>query len=82
MEGLEISKYLDKIEQDINSVSCSLDKVRTLSKILQEMLFDNTTFKQQDTQNICLLLVQELDKINGDVINLETSVSDKRISLK
>lgn len=82
MEVIEISTYLEKLEQDLSGVSCDIDKVRTLSKILQEMLFDNTVFKKQDSQNVCNLIVQELDKINTDITNLETSVTDKIISLK
>lgn len=82
MEVFEISKYLDNLEQNLSCISCDVDKVRTLSKILQEMLFDNTVFKKQDSQNVCNLIVQELDKINTDITNLETSVSDKIISLK
>ena len=79
---MEIDEYFDTLEQNLSSVSCSLDKINTLSKILQEILFDNTTFKIQDAQNIALILSQELHKLNSDISYLEQSMQNKRYSLK
>ncbi len=79
---MEIDEYFDTLEQNLSSVSCSLDKINTLSKILQEILFDNTTFKIQDAQNIALILSQELHKLNSDISYVEQSIQNKRYSLK
>ncbi len=79
---MEIDEYFDTLEQNLSSVSCSLDKINTLSKILREILFDNTTFKIQDAQNIALILSQELHKLNSDISYVEQSIQNKRYSLK
>ena len=79
---MEIDEYFDTLEQNLSSVSCTLDKINTLSKILQEILFDNTTFKIQDAQNIALILSQELHKLNSDISYVEQSIQNKRYSLK
>ena len=79
---MEIKEYFDTLEQNLSSVSCSLDKINTLSKILQEILFDNTTFNIQDAQNIALILSQELHKLNNEISDIEESIQKKRYSLK
>ncbi len=79
---MDLNKYFEELEQNLSSVSCNLERIKTLSKILQEILFDNTTFKTQDAQNISQLLLQEITKIKEEITGIENSVQNKSFSLK
>lgn len=79
---MDFNTYLDKLEENINTVSCEIDKSKTLCSFLKEILLDNTTFKIQDAQNISSILSDQISKISMQLSDIENSIQNKRLSLK
>lgn len=63
---------LEKLENNISTVACDLDRINTLAKLMHQILDDNTDFKHKDCQNICSVLINQLENVNVKLTNLES----------
>lgn len=53
MESENLNNMLEKFEDNLSIISCDIDKITTLSKLLNKILSDNTDFEQKDSLNVC-----------------------------
>ena len=74
MESENLNNMLEKFEDNLSIISCDIDKITTLSKLLNKILSDNTDFEQKDSLNVSSLLVQELHVLNQRMRELESFV--------
>lgn len=77
-----MTKIFDKLDDNLSVISCDIDKITTLSKILNQILSDNTDFEQKDCLNVSSLLVQELHVLNRKMRELENFVQTQKFSDK
>ncbi len=70
----------ENIENEISIISCEIDKIDTIIKVLQNTLIENSDYKIKDSQNLCSLLKdkvnilkQRLNKIESSFYNNQTS---------
>ncbi|MFR1671377.1 MAG: hypothetical protein ACLSWI_00345 [Candidatus Gastranaerophilaceae bacterium] len=82
MESENLNNMLEKFEDNLSIISCDIDKITTLSKLLNKILSDNTDFEQKDSLNVCSLLVQELHVLNQRMRELESFVQEQNFSCK
>lgn len=82
MESENLNNMLEKFEDNLSIISCDIDKITTLSKLLNKILSDNTDFEQKDSLNVCSLLVQELHVLNQRMRELESFVQEQNFSSK
>lgn len=82
MESENLNNMLEKFEDNLSIISCDIDKITTLSKLLNKILSDNTDFEQKDSLNVCSLLVQELHVLNQRMRELENFVQEQNFSCK
>lgn len=65
----------EELENNISSVSCDIDKINTLAKLMHQILGDDTDFKHKDCQNICSVLINQIEDVNSKLTNLETAAA-------
>lgn len=82
MESENLNNMLEKFEDNLSIISCDIDKITTLSKLLNKILSDNTDFEQKDSLNVSSLLVQELHVLNQRMRELESFVQEQNFSSK
>ena len=82
MESENLNNMLEKFEDNLSNISCDIDKITTLSKLLNKILSDNTDFEQKDSLNVSSLLVQELHVLNQRMRELESFVQEQNFSSK
>lgn len=77
-----MQENFEKAEENISVLCCKLDKIITLSKVLNQTLFENNDFKTADSQNLCSLLIQETEASKHMADELEKLFSLLKISCR
>lgn len=77
-----MKKVIDKIEENLSLLCCELDKIVTLSKVLNQTLVEDSDFKLGDSQNLCALIIQEINSSKSMVTDLEKLFSSYKTSCR
>lgn len=56
-------KDFDELELKLNEIGYGLDKIKSLSKILCESMYETYNFKSADMQNLILVLDEKIIEI-------------------
>lgn len=59
---------MDKTE--LNDAICSLDKVETITKVLNQTIIDDCDFNSADTKNLCSVLLREISYVKSKLSNM------------
>lgn len=63
----------EKFENKLSVIQCQLDKIITITKVLNQTLIENCDYEIKDSQNLCLLLVQETISIKNKLSEFENT---------
>ena len=63
---------------DISIISCDIDKIETMIKVLQKTLVEDCDFELKDSQNLCSLLNDEVCILKQKVSKLENSIASNK----
>lgn len=58
-------------EADINDVSINLDRLTTLTKLLNQSLVEPSIYSDADSQNLCSMVRDELEKTKSKFGEIE-----------
>lgn len=58
-------------ETDINDVSVKLDRLTTLTKMLNQSLVETSIYSDADSQNLCSMVCDELEKTKSKFVKIE-----------
>ncbi len=64
-----------KYSDELCDILCRMDKIETLLKTLNLALFENTDFKIQDCQNMCLIVQENFHDLKLKTSALENSLN-------
>ena len=60
-------------ESELSEVFESLDKIETITKVLNQTMFEDKEFNATDSQNLCSVLLREIDYTKSKISELENS---------
>ena len=64
-------------ENNLSEALCCLEKIETLTKLLQQTIVEQTDFSQKDSLNICSVLKFYTNEAKTKLNSIENSVSEK-----
>lgn len=64
-------------ENNLSEALCCLEKIETLTKLLQQTIVEQTDFNQKDSLNICSILKLYTNETKSKLNSVENSVSEK-----
>lgn len=64
-------------ENNLSEALCCLEKIETLTKLLQQTIVEQTDFNQKDSLNICSILKFYTNETKSKLNSVENSVSEK-----
>lgn len=65
----------EKFENKLSVIQCQLDKIITITKVLNQTLIENCDYEIKDSQNLCSLLVQETISMKKKLSEFENTFS-------
>lgn len=65
----------EKFENKLSVIQCQLDKIITITKVLNQTLIENCDYEIKDSQNLCSLLVQETISMKNKLSEFENTFS-------
>jgi len=49
------------VSDEFTEILCSLDKMETVTKVLNQTMFEDKEFNAEDSQNLCSILLREIN---------------------
>lgn len=61
------------VSGELAEVLCSLDKMETITKVLNQTMFEDKEFNAEDSQNLCSILLREINYTKSKVSKVENN---------
>lgn len=61
------------VSSDLSEVLGSLDKMETITKVLNQTIFEDKEFNAEDSQNLCSVLLREINYTKSKISKLESN---------
>ncbi len=65
----------ENMEDELCTILCDFEKIATITKVLSRTLIENSDFGLRDTQNLCSILIEEVNNTKVKLNNFEKSLS-------
>ncbi len=65
----------ENLEEKLSLILCDFEKISTITKVLLQTLVENSDFDIRDTQNLCSILLEEVNNTKVKLNNFEKSFS-------
>lgn len=49
------------VSDELPEILCSLDKMETVAKVLNQTMFEDKEFNAEDSQNLCAIILREIN---------------------
>jgi len=61
------------VSNELSEVLGSLDKMETITKVLNQTIFEDKEFNASDSQNLCSVLLREINYTKSKISKIENN---------